>query len=175
MPDSWPRSRPCCQGHLCPLRLTLPFLGEDSGSHHCQIQSLCEMGSGNEEQAPPLSTLQVYPGIGSQPLISLFPDKGIFCGIVPMFQETLLRPTSDLHVLYHPFVSENMLILFALLAATLTCASWFRSTLDLQWSPPLSLFQQCPQVAGILTMLDSARNQYSLGYPITNTKPSALS
>ncbi|KAK1331433.1 hypothetical protein QTO34_009388 [Cnephaeus nilssonii] len=39
-------------------RLMLPFLGEDSGSHHCQIQSLCEMGSGNEEQAPPLSTLQ---------------------------------------------------------------------------------------------------------------------
>lgn len=116
----------------------LPFLGEDSDSHHCEIQSLCEIGSGNKEQAPPLSTLQVHPGIGSQPLFSLFPDKGIFCGIVPMLPGNFFRPTSDVHIrttslsYITPLFQKTCSFLFALLAATLTCASQSQSTLDFQ-------------------------------------------
>lgn len=119
------------------------------------------MGSGDEEQAPPLPALQGYWGIGSQPLASLCTDKGNFCGIVPMFQGNLFRLhlrfayQNYLLVIDNLFVSENRLISICLACCHLQSVlipehPW------LPMLPPPSLFQQCPQVAGILTAVTSS-------------------
>lgn len=64
-----------------------------------------QIGAEDEDQALPLSTLQVWPGVGSQVSISPSPDKGDFCGIVLMLQGNLFR-------LHPQFAYQNHLLFF---------------------------------------------------------------
>lgn len=134
-----------------------PFLGKDSGTPQCPVQSLCQIGARDEDQAPPLSTLKACSGIGSQPLIkassmALYQCfKGVSSGSPPICLSEL-PPV----VIYSSFVSGKHGNFCFLCLPPLWTVLADSSVALISNAPHHFLFQQCPQVPGIPTAVNRA-------------------